>query len=186
MPRGFTPSAPAPTRQRALELIQQALSLLPADQRRAFWSTHIRTDAALAALRRYRRSSDWTPSCPAGSNSCVFEGESRACAADRAAGRSFRLPDGDWLERRTLLAASPLDVGRASALRRLQQCGSVALPVHSRRGRSLLRDAAKRRDARRQHRRPAGRQRPDKPPAMFSMRTARRWRSTTSRGATRN
>jgi tetratricopeptide (TPR) repeat protein len=45
---------PDPYRQRALELIQQALSSLPADQRQAFWSTHIRTDAALAALRRYR------------------------------------------------------------------------------------------------------------------------------------
>jgi tetratricopeptide (TPR) repeat protein len=45
---------PGPYRQRALELIQQALSLLPADQRQAFWSTHIRTDAALAALRSYR------------------------------------------------------------------------------------------------------------------------------------
>jgi hypothetical protein len=30
------------------------LSLLPADQRRAFWSTHIRSDAAMAALRRHR------------------------------------------------------------------------------------------------------------------------------------
>ena len=40
--------------ERGLELIQQALSLLPSDQRRAFWSSHIRTDAALAALRRYR------------------------------------------------------------------------------------------------------------------------------------
>src|SRR5262249_5902915 len=40
--------------QRALELIQQALSLLPADQRRAFWAKHIRTDAALATLRPYR------------------------------------------------------------------------------------------------------------------------------------
>jgi eukaryotic-like serine/threonine-protein kinase len=45
---------PDPYRQRALELIQQALSSLPVDQRQAFWSTHIRTDAALAALRRYR------------------------------------------------------------------------------------------------------------------------------------
>jgi serine/threonine protein kinase/tetratricopeptide (TPR) repeat protein len=45
---------PGPYRQHALELIQQALSLLPVDQRRAFWSTHVRTDAALAALRRYR------------------------------------------------------------------------------------------------------------------------------------
>ena len=39
--------------QRALELIQQALSLLPADQRRSFWSTHIRPDPALASLRRH-------------------------------------------------------------------------------------------------------------------------------------
>src|SRR5262249_48432031 len=45
---------PGPYRQRALDLIQQALSLLPADQRRAFWSRYIRSDAALAALRRYR------------------------------------------------------------------------------------------------------------------------------------
>ncbi len=39
--------------KRALELIQQALGLLPAEDRQAFWSTHIRTDSALAALRRY-------------------------------------------------------------------------------------------------------------------------------------
>ena len=45
---------PSPYPLRTLELIQQALSLLPAEERRAFWSTHIRTDAALAALRSYR------------------------------------------------------------------------------------------------------------------------------------
>jgi serine/threonine protein kinase/tetratricopeptide (TPR) repeat protein len=45
---------PGPYRQRALELIQQAMSLLPADQRRAFWSSHVRADAALAAIRGYR------------------------------------------------------------------------------------------------------------------------------------
>ena len=45
---------PGPGPQRALELIQQALSLIPADQRQAFWSAHIRTDAALSALRGYR------------------------------------------------------------------------------------------------------------------------------------
>ena len=45
---------PGPYRQRALELIQQALSLLPAEERQTFWSTHIRTDAALAAIRSYR------------------------------------------------------------------------------------------------------------------------------------
>jgi tetratricopeptide (TPR) repeat protein len=45
---------PGPSRQRALELIQQALSLLPTAERRAFWSTHIRTDGAMAALRRHR------------------------------------------------------------------------------------------------------------------------------------
>ena len=44
---------PRPLPAARLELIQQALSLLPADQRRAFWSAHIRTDAALAALRRH-------------------------------------------------------------------------------------------------------------------------------------
>ena len=43
---------PSPYRERALELIAKALSLLPAAERRAFWSTHIRSDAALVALRR--------------------------------------------------------------------------------------------------------------------------------------
>ncbi len=43
---------PGPYPQRALELIQRALGLLPANERRAFWATHIRTDTALAALRR--------------------------------------------------------------------------------------------------------------------------------------
>jgi serine/threonine protein kinase/Tfp pilus assembly protein PilF len=38
---------------RALELIRQALSLLPADQRAAFWSAHIQPDTALAGLRRH-------------------------------------------------------------------------------------------------------------------------------------
>jgi serine/threonine protein kinase/tetratricopeptide (TPR) repeat protein len=38
--------------KRALGLISQALSLLPDDQRRAFWSTYVRNDAAMAALRR--------------------------------------------------------------------------------------------------------------------------------------
>jgi eukaryotic-like serine/threonine-protein kinase len=44
---------PAPGPQRALELIQQALQSLPVDERATFWSTKIRTDAALAALHRY-------------------------------------------------------------------------------------------------------------------------------------
>ena len=57
--------------------------------------------------------------------------------------------------------------GCASALRRFQRCSGVALPVHSRRVRPLLRHAATRRDARRQHRRPGRRQRTDKPPAYF-------------------
>jgi serine/threonine protein kinase/tetratricopeptide (TPR) repeat protein len=39
--------------QRALDLIHQALKLLPDAERPIFWSTHIRTDAAMAALRRY-------------------------------------------------------------------------------------------------------------------------------------
>jgi eukaryotic-like serine/threonine-protein kinase len=44
---------PGPYRERALELIKKALSLLPANERRAFWSTHVRSDAALATLRRH-------------------------------------------------------------------------------------------------------------------------------------
>jgi tetratricopeptide (TPR) repeat protein len=43
---------PDPSPQRALELIQQAIRLLPEDQRSAFWSKNIRRDPALAVLRR--------------------------------------------------------------------------------------------------------------------------------------
>jgi tetratricopeptide (TPR) repeat protein len=43
---------PGQYRDRALDLISKALSLLPEKERRAFWSTHIRSDAALVALRR--------------------------------------------------------------------------------------------------------------------------------------
>jgi serine/threonine protein kinase/predicted Zn-dependent protease len=44
---------PGPYANRALELIQQALSLLPAEHRREFWLTHVQKDAALAGLRRH-------------------------------------------------------------------------------------------------------------------------------------
>jgi serine/threonine protein kinase/tetratricopeptide (TPR) repeat protein len=40
---------------RALELLRLALGLLPADQRAAFWSTYIRSDTALQALRHQPR-----------------------------------------------------------------------------------------------------------------------------------
>jgi serine/threonine protein kinase/tetratricopeptide (TPR) repeat protein len=40
---------------RALELLRQAVALLPANQRPAFWASHIRTDAALLAIRRFPR-----------------------------------------------------------------------------------------------------------------------------------
>ena len=39
--------------QRALDLIQNALGMLPEEERALFWSTNIRSDAAMAALRRY-------------------------------------------------------------------------------------------------------------------------------------
>ncbi len=44
---------PGAYRERAVALIEQALSSLPAQERRTFWSTHIRSDAALASLRRH-------------------------------------------------------------------------------------------------------------------------------------
>ncbi len=44
---------PPSYRERALELIEKALQSLPAEERRAFWSTHVRSDAALATLRRH-------------------------------------------------------------------------------------------------------------------------------------
>jgi serine/threonine protein kinase/tetratricopeptide (TPR) repeat protein len=39
--------------QRAVELIKQALAMLPKADRSNFWSTHIRSDAAMAAIRNY-------------------------------------------------------------------------------------------------------------------------------------
>jgi serine/threonine protein kinase/tetratricopeptide (TPR) repeat protein len=41
--------------QRALELIRQALGLLPADKRGAFWARYIRQDPALRSIRRHPR-----------------------------------------------------------------------------------------------------------------------------------
>ena len=45
---------PVRRRQRAarIDLIRHALELVPADERRAFWSTYVRTDPALEAVRR--------------------------------------------------------------------------------------------------------------------------------------
>jgi serine/threonine protein kinase/tetratricopeptide (TPR) repeat protein len=43
---------PGSSPQRAVELIQEAIGSLPADQRRAFWKTHVRDDPALAAIRQ--------------------------------------------------------------------------------------------------------------------------------------
>src|SRR5262249_4218811 len=44
-------SGPYP--RRALELIHRAIKLLPAEERRTFWATHIRKDPAFASLRRH-------------------------------------------------------------------------------------------------------------------------------------
>jgi eukaryotic-like serine/threonine-protein kinase len=44
---------PGPYRERALELVEKALKSLPVAERRVFWSTHVRSDAALATLRRH-------------------------------------------------------------------------------------------------------------------------------------
>ena len=110
MPRGSTPSAPARTATRAGARSRQALSLLPAEERRAFWSTHIRTDAALAALRRHplfvRLDTELSRGQVIHACSSASPRGLRRQPRRRA---SFRLPDGDWLEQRTLLAASPLE-----------------------------------------------------------------------------
>jgi tetratricopeptide (TPR) repeat protein len=44
---------PSPYPRHALALVEQALSLLPAGERRSFWSTHIQKDQALAVLRHH-------------------------------------------------------------------------------------------------------------------------------------
>jgi serine/threonine protein kinase/tetratricopeptide (TPR) repeat protein len=41
--------------QRAIELIRQALALLPVDQRAAFWNANIHSDAAFQTIRRHRQ-----------------------------------------------------------------------------------------------------------------------------------
>jgi hypothetical protein len=38
----------------ALELVRQAINLLPAEERRTFWSTYIQKDPAFSSLRFYR------------------------------------------------------------------------------------------------------------------------------------
>ncbi len=43
---------PEPYPQRAVELLQKSMQLIPADDRSAFWSRNIRQDSAFAALRR--------------------------------------------------------------------------------------------------------------------------------------
>jgi tetratricopeptide (TPR) repeat protein len=40
---------------RALELIREALSLLPAEQQAAFWTTNVQSDKALKGIRRHRQ-----------------------------------------------------------------------------------------------------------------------------------
>jgi tetratricopeptide (TPR) repeat protein len=44
---------PGPYANRAADLIEQAVSLLPVGDRRAFWLTHVQKDTALAGLRRH-------------------------------------------------------------------------------------------------------------------------------------
>jgi tetratricopeptide (TPR) repeat protein len=43
---------PGADRERAAELIRQALGMLPDGERAAFWATHVKKDAAMAAVRR--------------------------------------------------------------------------------------------------------------------------------------
>ena len=69
------------------ELIQKALSLLPAARAQAFWSTHIRSDAALAAAAQ---ASGFRQTLQRAAPGEVIHGCSRAeplaCAANPAAG----------------------------------------------------------------------------------------------------
>jgi serine/threonine protein kinase/tetratricopeptide (TPR) repeat protein len=43
---------PRPYHNRAMELVGQAIALVPAEERRSFWSKHIKTDPAFLSLRR--------------------------------------------------------------------------------------------------------------------------------------
>ena len=130
---------PGPYRERALELDREGLEL--AARRRASGLLVDAYSIGCGPGRRcagIRRSSDFTPSCPRGSDSWLFEDESRACAANRAAGGLSGMLDGDWLEQRTLLAASPLATAVPLHFGAVQRCSGVALPVHSRRVRPVL------------------------------------------------
>ena len=100
---------PAPGPQRALELIQQALEHASAGKNARNSGRHIfeRTRRWLHFAATHRLS-DWTPRCPTESNSCDSEGELRTWFS-RDSRWSCRLPVGEWLERRTLLALTPLD-----------------------------------------------------------------------------
>ena len=143
---------PGPDPQRALELIQQALSLLPADERRDFLvDAHSNGCGPGRASRLSVVRRDWTPSCPTESNSWMFGRRAADCAVQPRRRWSFRLPDGEWLERRTLLAASPLDLAVPLHFGAFNDAQASHFLSDSRRVRSLLGDTAKRRDARRQH-----------------------------------
>jgi tetratricopeptide (TPR) repeat protein len=50
--RVYALSPGAQNQERAVDLIEQALSLLPGEERRAFWAKHLRKDAALVSLHR--------------------------------------------------------------------------------------------------------------------------------------
>ena len=96
--------------QRALDLIQKALGMLPEEER-----ARLLVDAYSVGRGHGRAAAlfficqDWTPSCPTESNSCVHGTRALSMRGQHAAPVVSWLPDGDWLEDRTLLATSPLD-----------------------------------------------------------------------------
>ena len=115
----------------------------------------------------------------------VFEGESRACAVNRVAGGRSGCWTGIGSSTRTLLAASPLELAvplHFGAFNDAQVSHFLSIPdevdLYS-----VTLQAARRSTPASTPSRPAAAWQAS---CVFSMRTARRWRSTTSRGATRN
>jgi len=123
MPREVYAQCPSPYRDRALPLIPEGLEL--ATRRRASsllvqsYSIGCRSGHAAPGILR---SSNFITSCPRGSDSWLFEGQSLVCARPTPTpvvfpGHSTAI----GFERRTPAAASPLAMGCPFAIRRFQR-----------------------------------------------------------------
>ena len=132
--RGRSRSAPVHTTG-AVELLRQALSVLPAAGRRTSGTTTSRRTRSSSGLAASRCSPGSNTSCP-GANEFMRVRPRATRGTGRSQNRSaLWSPDGDWLEDRTLLASNASgQVCHASSIRHARRRVGIALAVQSRRG----------------------------------------------------